>query len=135
MPRPIRFVAAWFAGLLVQLILLPSLIGYKGPPQTWTALLNWVGSAAFWSAVWLFGLLVVLALLFGRLAARIGLPGLLAGLLGGAVTGLCYLLFYVASLNLDRAEMLAHLGSGALLFLGALAIVGGFMGWFWDRVA
>jgi Kef-type K+ transport system membrane component KefB len=94
-----------------------------------------VGSGPFWSAVWLFGLLVVLALLFGRLAARTGLPGLLSGLLGGAVSGLCYLLFYVATANLIWADLIAHLGTGALLFLGALAFAGAFMGWFWDRVA
>lgn len=135
MPRPIRFVSVWFAGLLLELLLLPVLIGFGGPTRTWEALQGWVGSARFWSTVWLFGLLVGLSLCFGRLAARTRLPGVLTGSLGGGVVGLCYLLFYTASLNLPRTAILAHLGDGALLFLGALALVGGFMGWFWDRVA
>lgn len=134
MPRPIRFLATWFAGLLLSTFLLPLVATLQaGRPAVWRALLGWLGSGPFWSAVWLLALLAAAALLLGLIAGRAGLPGALAGLLGGAVSAIGYLLFYSSSSALPRSELLAHLGSGALLFAGALALAGALMGWFWQR--
>jgi hypothetical protein len=136
MPRPIRFVAAWFAGLLLVALLLPTTASLeRGGRPVWTALFNWIGSPAFWSVVWLLSGLVGGTLLLTRLAVRAGLPGLLSGLIGGGLSGLCYLVFYVSGSELARAQVLPHLGAGALLFVGALGLAGAVMAWFWQRAA
>lgn len=136
MPRPIRFLAAWFAGSLLVLLLLPVAAGtLRGGTAAWAGLFNWIGSAAFWSAIWLLGGLVGGALLLTRIAARAGLPALLAGLISGAFAALCYLLFYIAGSDLTPADLVVHLGAGALLFVGAIALAGAFMAWFWHRAS
>lgn len=136
MPRPIRFVAAWFAGSLLVVLLLPAAAGYsQGGRTVWTGLFNWLGSAAFWSVVWLLALLVGATLLLTRIAARAGLPAAFAGLISGALCALCYLVFYISGSDLARAELVPHLGLGALLFVGALAVSGSVMAWFWQRAS
>lgn len=136
MPRPIRFLAAWFAGSLLVALMLPAAAGsLQSGRAVWTSLFNWLGSAAFWSVLRLLAYLVGGTLLLTRIGARAGLPAALAGLVSGALCALCYLVFYVSGSALTRAELVPHLGAGALLFVGALAIAGAFMAWFWKRAS
>lgn len=136
MPRPIRFLAAWFAGSLLALLLLPIVASLQtGGTAIWAGLFNWIGSAAFWGVLWLLCGLVGGTLLLTRIAARTGLPAVLAGLTCGALCGLCYLVFYSRGSNLRPNELGPHLGAGALLFVGALAVAGAFMAWFWRRAS
>lgn len=136
MPRPIRFLAAWFAGSLLVVLLLPLLASYqRGGAAVWTELFNWIGSGAFWSAIWLLAGLVAVTLLLTRFAARTGLPPVLAGLVSGALCAISYLLFYIKGSNLSRADLVPHLGAGALLFAGGIALAGAFMAWFWRRAS
>lgn len=136
MPRPIRFLAAWFAGSLLVALLLPAAASFQtGDRSVWSGLFNWLGSAAFWGLLWLLAALVGGTLLLTRVAARAGLPAALAGLVSGAICGLCYLVFYISGSDLPRTELIPHLGTGALLFVGALAMAGAFMAWFWRRAS
>jgi hypothetical protein len=137
-PRPIRFLAVWFAGNLIALISLPLLAGWQSPSiQAWTGLTDWLWSTPFWSVAWLLVVLTCAALLFARLGARAGLSGPVSGLVGGMVTGMGYLLFYAAGSGLSNEGLMALLQffwPGAALFIGTLGLSGAFMSWFWNRL-